>query len=84
MPFRTSQSPEVAVSPSERRDENIDSGTWILKCKNCDTDFQLEVTAGEKVVERAKEAACPHCQKTPAAATGVWHHIIGFRNTRDE
>jgi hypothetical protein len=42
------------------------------------------VTAGEKVVERAKEAACPHCQKTPAAATGVWHHIIGFRNTRDE
>jgi hypothetical protein len=62
----------------------MDRGTWILKCKNCQTDFELEVKPGERVVERAKDTVCPHCQKDPAAAAGVWHHIIGFRNTRDE
>ena len=63
---------------------DVDRGTWILKCKNCEKDFEIEVNPGERIVERAKDAVCPHCQKTPAGAAGVWHHIIGFRNTRDE
>lgn len=62
----------------------MDRGTWILKCQNCAADFELEVKPGARVVEQAKEVVCPHCHKTPAAGAGIWHHIIGFRNTRAE
>ena len=59
----------------------MDTGTWTLKCQNCGKTFELEVKPTERVIQYAKEEACPHCHLKPMGpeALGLWHHIFDFR-----
>ncbi len=61
----------------------MDAGTWTLKCQHCGETFDLELTEGQRVVEFARDKACPGCKISPLSATGNtalanWHHVIGF------
>jgi len=57
-----------------------------LRCQNCGASFTVELTAGQRIVDFAQRQPCPVCKKKPEElpekSTGVWHHIIGFRSTK--
>ena len=55
----------------------MDRGTWTLRCQGCRKLFDLELKSGERIIQYAREAACPHCHNKPEE---LWHHIVGFRN----
>ncbi len=58
---------------------------WTLRCQSCDGEFDVELPAGQRVIETAQTHPCPHCRKQPdqdAAGTealAVWHHVVGFQ-----
>jgi hypothetical protein len=66
----------------------MERGTWTLKCQRCEQLFEVEVKPGERVVEYAKEATCPHCYRAPDSTRVPiesetiyrWHQIIACRN----
>jgi hypothetical protein len=67
----------------------MERGIWTLRCQLCSKEFEIEVRPGEKVIEYAKGAACPHCYTSPGAkmeseVSSLWHHIIGFKNTKPD
>jgi hypothetical protein len=67
----------------------MDRGFWKLRCQHCGKDFEVEIKPGERVIQYAQEAACPHCFNVPGAklesqVSRLWHHIVGFRNLRDD
>ena len=64
----------------------MDSGLWTLRCQSCNEAFNIELIAGQQIVEFAKSYACPNCKKipdtSPISQSETWHHIIGFRSTK--
>jgi DNA-directed RNA polymerase subunit RPC12/RpoP len=58
----------------------MDTGTWTLKCPNCDKSFELELRPTDSIIHYSKETACPHCHRKPKPLAD-WHHIIGFGTT---
>ena len=67
----------------------MDRGTWTFRCQMCDKDFEIEVKPGQRVIQYAQDAACPHCLNAPGAkmesnAYSLWHHIISFRPLRSD
>jgi len=67
----------------------MDRGLWTLKCQRCDELFTLELGDNERIIEYARNHPCPSCNEKPAADSdarepvGQWHHVIGFRATKD-
>jgi hypothetical protein len=61
----------------------MDRGYWKLICQRCGEVFEIEVKPGERVIIFAKEAACPSCHTKPDVDS-AWHHVVGFRNLRNE
>ena len=59
----------------------MDRGIWTLRCQKCRETFEVELKAGERIIQYAREAACPHCQNKPDGETVPWHHITTFKNT---
>jgi Zn finger protein HypA/HybF involved in hydrogenase expression len=62
----------------------MDTGLWTLKCQNCKESFSLELTPGQRIIEHARESACPNCHTRPDDVSGKealerWHRIIGFK-----
>lgn len=43
----------------------MDTGTWTLRCQGCREIFDLELKSGERIIQYAREAACPHCHNKP-------------------
>src|SRR5262249_53884875 len=61
---------------------SMDKWTWTLSCQSCRETFELTLQPGERIIEYARKAPCPHCNTKPAEAKGsptLWHHIIAFR-----
>jgi hypothetical protein len=63
-----------------------DSGSWMLRCRRCDTKFILELMDGEDIAWFAKSHACPHCRQIPsdsrAENSESWHEILEFHAKR--
>jgi DNA-directed RNA polymerase subunit RPC12/RpoP len=61
----------------------MDTGIWTLKCQHCNATFQVELKPNERIIKQAQSTACPNCNVKPESeGYGVWHHIIGFRETQ--
>ena len=67
----------------------MDTGLWTLKCQRCGAIFSIELTAGERIIDYAREHPCPKCHEKPVIdgdgkePVGQWHHVIGFRAAKD-
>jgi DNA-directed RNA polymerase subunit RPC12/RpoP len=67
----------------------MDRGVWTLRCQMCGKDFEIEMKPGERIIQYAQEAACPHCFNAPGSkmesdVSNLWHHITGHRLVRDD
>ena len=54
-----------------------------MKCQSCSATFDLELTAGQRIIEFAKDHPCPGCKIAPGSVQEAhWHHVIGFHASK--
>ncbi len=65
----------------------MDTGIWILRCRECKQTFELEVTdASADVVELIRTVPCRHCNHRPDRLPDShgkvnWHEIVKYSST---
>jgi uncharacterized C2H2 Zn-finger protein len=61
-----------------------DSGTWTLRCPQCQHVFEVELSGSESIVETSRNFRCPRCLKVPSEgetseAKRTFHQVVGFK-----